>query len=118
LSPVPEPRERGRVPGDGSFAPQEFDRSAELWLSAGPDLESGGALALPSVRLREGAMTLKEIKDKLEVGLKPDAPYRSTNRPESERPHPPHPPGTDPPADDAHDKATRERRRPRPGSGN
>lgn len=30
-------------------------------------------------------MTLKEIKDKLEIGLKPDAPYRPTNLPESEQ---------------------------------
>lgn len=29
-------------------------------------------------------MSLKEIKDKLEIGLKPDAPYRPNNLPESE----------------------------------
>ena len=27
-------------------------------------------------------MSLKEIKDKLEIGLKPDAPYRQDNLPE------------------------------------
>ena len=46
-------------------------------------------------------MTTKEVRDKLEIGLKPDAPYRPTNLPESQQPHPPHPAGTDPdPADD------------------
>lgn len=30
-------------------------------------------------------MSLKEIKDKLEIGLKPDAPYRPNNLPESEQ---------------------------------
>ena len=41
-------------------------------------------------------MSLQDIKDKLEIGLKPDAPYRPANQPESEQPHPPHPAGTDP----------------------
>jgi hypothetical protein len=29
-------------------------------------------------------MSLKDVKDKLEIGLKPDAPYRPGNLPESE----------------------------------
>ena len=41
-------------------------------------------------------MTTKEVRDKLEIGLKPDAPYRPTNLPESQKPHPPHPAGTAP----------------------
>jgi hypothetical protein len=45
-------------------------------------------------------MSLKEIKDKLEIGLKPDAPYRPTNLPESQQPHAAHPAGTDPVPDD------------------
>jgi hypothetical protein len=54
-------------------------------------------------------MTTKEVRDKLEIGLKPDAPYRPTNLPESQQPHPPHPAGTDPdPADDTEE--TREKR--------
>jgi hypothetical protein len=50
-------------------------------------------------------MSLKEIKDKLEIGLKPDAPYRPTNLPESQQPHPPHTPGVDPPAEDASEES-------------
>jgi hypothetical protein len=42
-------------------------------------------------------MSLKDVKDKLEIGLKPDAPYRPTNLPASQQPHAPHPPGTEPP---------------------
>ncbi len=57
-------------------------------------------------------MSLKEIKDKLEIGLKPDAPYRPTNQPESEQPHPPHPPGTDP---EPEDKPSADDDRERPG---
>jgi hypothetical protein len=49
-------------------------------------------------------MSLKDIKDKLEIGLKPDAPYRPANLPDSMRPHPPHPPGTDPAPEDTDDK--------------
>jgi hypothetical protein len=30
-------------------------------------------------------MSLKEIKDKLEIGLKPDAPYRPNNLPDAEQ---------------------------------
>lgn len=55
-------------------------------------------------------MSLKDIKDKLEIGLKPDAPYRPTNLPESEQPHPPHPPGTDPSPEAPQDTETRDRR--------
>lgn len=46
-------------------------------------------------------MSLKEVKDKLEIGLKPDAPNRPTNLPDSQRPHPPHPPGTQPESEGA-----------------
>lgn len=58
-------------------------------------------------------MSLKGIKDKLEIGLKPDAPYRPTNQPESEQPHPPHPPGTDPAPDEAPPPPDDDRQQPR-----
>lgn len=47
-------------------------------------------------------MSLKDVKDKLEIGLKPDAPYRPTNQPATQQPHGPHAPGTEPkPSDEA-----------------
>jgi hypothetical protein len=61
-------------------------------------------------------MSLKDIKDKLEIGLKPDAPYRPSNLPESEQPHPPHPPGTDPSPEDAQNIQPSDR--PAPTRGN
>jgi len=59
-------------------------------------------------------MSLKDIKDKLEIGLKPDAPYRPTNQPESAQPHAPHPPGTDPEPEDRPQVPAA--RRPEPGT--
>jgi hypothetical protein len=59
-------------------------------------------------------MSLKDIKDKLEIGLKPDAPYRPANLPDSDRPHPPHPPGTDPSPEDAENARLEDRPEPPP----
>lgn len=60
-------------------------------------------------------MTLKEIKDKLEIGLKPDAPYRPNNLPESELPHGPDKSDTDSDKATGKDKgaAVTRKRRPR-----
>ena len=54
-------------------------------------------------------MSLKDVKDKLEIGLKPDAPYRPANLPESQQPHPPHPAGTDPAPEHEEDAKARDR---------
>ncbi|MCC7042442.1 MAG: hypothetical protein IT183_01140 [Acidobacteria bacterium] len=59
-------------------------------------------------------MSLKDAKDKLEIGLEPDAPYRPTNLPDSRRPHPPHPPGTDPSPEDAENARLDDQPTPRP----
>lgn len=46
--------------------------------------DSDSVHALPTVFHRESVMSIKDVKDKLEIGLKPDAPYRETNLPDSE----------------------------------
>lgn len=52
-------------------------------------------------------MSLKDVKDKLEIGLKPDAPYRPTNLPLSQQPHAPHAPGTEPRPSDGSTEETK-----------